>query len=156
MIHFSLDDAKGGYKRVLSSGGWGDYGLYVNKYLMLVPKGSGMRCMERIRANKDYLVYFTRDDDGKLALYINGAECASGSPPYKNHFQLSPTDITFFKDDSGEDAGGSLRQIKIWDKSLNSSEVEHHSGCRRPSEGPIELVDRRRTAAGRQRQQHPC
>jgi len=134
-MHFALDETSGGYKRVLTSGGWGDYGLYVNKYLMLVPKGARMRCLERIRANKYYRVYFTRDDDGNLALYINGAECASGHPPYKDHFQLSPSSITFFKDDSGEDAPGALRQIKIWDRALNATEVELHAGCKRPEEG---------------------
>ena len=134
-IHFALDETSGGYKRVLSSGRWGDYGLYVNKYLMLVPKGARMRCFERIRTNKYYKIYFTRDEDGNLALYINGAECASGDPPYKDHYQLSPVDVTFFKDDSGEDAGGSLKEIKMWDKALNESEIELHSGCKRPQPG---------------------
>ena len=135
MINFALDKTSGGFKRVLSSSGWGDYGLYVNKYLMLVPKGSRMRCLERIRPAQFYLIYFTRTDAGKLALYINGAECASGSPPYKRHFQLNPADITFFKDDSGEDAGGSLRHITIWDRALNATEIELHSGCKRPEPG---------------------
>ena len=132
-MHFALDETVG-YKRVLASGGWGDYGLYVNKYLMLVPKGAHMRCFERIRANKYYRVYFTRDDDGKLALYINGAECASGNPPYKDNYQLSPSSVTFFKDDSDEDAPGALKQIKVWDRALNATEVELHAGCKRPQE----------------------
>jgi len=134
-INFALDETSGGYKRVLASGGWGDYGLYVNKYLMLAPKGARMRCLERIRTNKYYKLYLTRDDDGNLAMYINGAECASGSPPYKNHFQLNPANVVFFKDDSGEDVGGSLKEIKMWDKALNATEIELHSGCKRPEEG---------------------
>ena len=134
-INFALDETSGGYKRVLASSGWGDYGLYVNKYLTMVPKGARMKCLERIRANKFYKLYFTRDEDGNLALYINGAECASGRPPYKDHFQLNPANVVFFKDDSGEDAGGSLKEIKMWDKALNATEIELHSGCKRPKEG---------------------
>jgi hypothetical protein len=134
-MHFALDETTGGYKRVLSSGGWGDYGLYVKKYLMLFPKGTHMRCFERIRNGKFYRVYFTRNEDGKLSLYINGAECATGSPPYKDHFQLSPQSVTFFKDDAGEESGGSVKEIKIWDTALNATEIELHSGCQRPEDG---------------------
>lgn len=37
MIDVKLDQTIG-YRRIISSEGWGDYGLYVNKYLVFVPK----------------------------------------------------------------------------------------------------------------------
>ena len=36
----------------MTSRGWGDYGLYVNKYLELSPAGAHMRCSEPMRTDR--------------------------------------------------------------------------------------------------------
>ena len=97
----------------MTSRGWGDYGLYVNKYLELSPAGAHMRCSEPMRTDTWYKMYMTRDEEGLLKLFLHGAVCAEGNPPYKDHYQIQHGSLVFFKDDGDENTGGALRRIAV-------------------------------------------
>ena len=60
LINVRLDDVIG-YRKILGSAFWGDYGVYVNKYLLLVPTGTRMKCDEVIRTKKFYKFVMSRD-----------------------------------------------------------------------------------------------
>eukprot|EP00961_Rhodomonas_salina_P160895 2166437-Rhodomonas_salina.1 len=135
LIDVKLDSTSGGYKKILGSMGWQDYGLYVNKHLLLIPKSAKMECAETIRPHKWYKFVMTRDASGEVKLYINGGVCAVGSPPYKDHYQLNPHNIMIMKDDAMENAGGELANVHIWDKALAEEDVESICGCAKPDPG---------------------
>jgi hypothetical protein len=140
LIEAKLEITKG-YRRVLGSDGWGDYGLYVNKQLMLTPRSAKMKCAELIRTDKFYKFIMTRTADGTVSLYINGDLCASGSPPYKNHFQLAPNSTTFFQDENGENTGGQLKDIHVWDRALSADEIAEVCACKLTDDGePCKLT----------------
>ena len=131
VVEVKLDDVIG-YRKILGSAFWGDYGLYVNKYLMLVPTGTRMKCSEVIRTKKFYKFVMTRDKKGTLKLYVNGDLCAEGAPSYKDHFKLNPNDIMIMKDDATENSGGEIANFHIWDKALANEDVQAICGCRKP------------------------
>ena len=58
-------------------------------------------------------MYMTRDEEGLLKLFLHGAVCAEGSPPYKDHYQINHGSLIFFKDDGDENTGGALRRIRV-------------------------------------------
>lgn len=135
LIDVRLDQVSGGYRKILGSLGWGDYGLYVNKYLMLVPQAARMVCQETIRTSKFYQFVMSRDAAGQIKLYINGGLCAVGTPAFKDHYQLNPSNMLFMKDDADENAGGELKVIRVWDKALEDEDVEAICGCSKPDPG---------------------
>ena len=134
IVDAKLESADG-YKRILGSQGWGDYGLYVNERLMLIPRNSHMVCSERIRTTKFYKFGISRDEKGEIKLYVNGGLCASGSPPYKNHFQLNPSNIMIMRDEADENTAGYLKNIHIWNKALSDKEMQSVCECTLPDDG---------------------
>ena len=128
-------DTVTGYRKILGSQYWGDYGLYVNKYLMIVPTGTRIKCSEVIRTKKFYKLVMSRDKQGLVRLYVNGNLCAEGSPPFKDHFKLNPYDIMIMKDDGTENSGGELANFHIWDRALANEDVQTMCGCRKPDPG---------------------
>ena len=134
LINVRLHDVIG-YRKILGSAFWGDYGVYVNKYLLLVPTGTRMKCDEVIRTKKFYKFVMSRDKTGMLKLYVNGNLCAEGSPPFKDHFKLNPNDIMIMKDDATENSGGEIANFHIWDKALANEDVQTMCGCSKPEPG---------------------
>jgi hypothetical protein len=134
IVDVRLDDVLG-FRKILGSQYWGDYGLYVNKYLMIVPTGTRMKCSEVIRTKKFYKLVMSRDLKGLIRLYVNGNLCAEGSPPFKDHFKLNPYDIMIMKDNGNEDSGGEIKNFHIWDRALAKEDVQIQCGCREPDRG---------------------
>eukprot|EP00960_Hanusia_phi_P062612 765213-Hanusia_phi.AAC.3 len=132
----ALLDETSGYRRILSSDGWGDNGIYVNSYFMTFPPAGGLKCKEDIRPGRWYQFVVSRTEDGTVSLYLNGFLCQSGKPPYADGYKLNPEDIAFFRDDASENTGGVLSKIKIWDRALDVKEVMEECRCYLPEQGP--------------------
>lgn len=140
LMDVRLDDTVG-YRRLLSSHGWGDYGLYVNKFLQLTPRNARMKCPELIRPKSFYKIVMTRSATGIVKLFINGDRCAMGSPPYLMHYDLHPNSTVLFRDDSGEDTGGAIKNLHMWNRDLNDTEVAQVCDCKLTSDGkPCDLT----------------
>ncbi|KAJ1490397.1 hypothetical protein T484DRAFT_3342406 [Baffinella frigidus] len=129
MMKVKMDNTNG-WRKLIGSRGWGDYGLYVNKKLQLFPAGANMKCKETMLPNKWYRIGMTRATDGEVALYINGVQCAHGYPPYLRNYQLDSNDIKFFHDDGSQNTGGFLRTLKVLNVALTRAEMASEIGCR--------------------------
>jgi len=123
-------DTPSGWRNLIRSKGWGDYGLYVNNFLQLFPVGANMKCEEKILRNKFYSIGMTRSATGMLKLYINGFECAKGHPAYVRQYALNRHEVDFFKDDGSENTAGYVRRIRMWNKELSGDKMAKLSGCR--------------------------
>ena len=123
-------DTPWGWRNLVRSKGWGDYGLYVNNYLQMFPVGANMKCKEKIDANKFYTIGMSRSADGILKLYINGFLCAKGSPAYVRQYALSQHQVDFFHDDGSENTAGYVKRIRMWNKELSEAKMAKLSACR--------------------------
>eukprot|EP00961_Rhodomonas_salina_P258232 3490316-Rhodomonas_salina.1 len=123
-------DSTDGWRKLLSSTGWGDYGLYVNQKFQLFPLGANMKCMETILPNKWYDLGITRTPEGELALYINGARCSHGAPSFVRQFRLDYDVVEFFKDKGSQNTAGNVKEIHMWNKALTPEEMAKYVGCR--------------------------
>ena len=128
LMEVTLNDVKG-WRRIMSSYGWDDNGLYVNSQLQLFPKSSGVRCEETLRRGKMYKIGMTRTAAGVVSLYLHGGQCASGSPLFSDKFHLSNKWVSFFRDDGTENSGGTVKRIRMWNRALNEVEMATLSGC---------------------------
>lgn len=135
MLWAKLNSVDGAFRRVMTSRGWGDYGLYVNKYLQMVPAGAHLQCAEPLRPGNWYKIYVTRDAAGLVRLFMRGAVCAEGNPPFKNNYALNHGSLILFRDDGDENTGGTLRHVQIWDHALSESEIELREECSQPRRG---------------------
>eukprot|EP00960_Hanusia_phi_P074325 768213-Hanusia_phi.AAC.3 len=128
IMDLALDDTTG-WRRLLSSDGWDDNGLYVNENLQIFPKSANVRCPETIRPKQMYKIGMVRSTSGTVSLYLHGAKCASGDPLFSNKFELSNKWMDFFHDDGSENSAGSIKRIRLFGKALSDVEVATYCGC---------------------------
>jgi hypothetical protein len=90
-----------GFNALLTSNGWGKAGLYVKDgILQLLPSGANMWCEDdKLDKNRWYYLGMTRDDAGKITLFVDGYPCASADIPFLDHFALSPMSVTLLRDE---------------------------------------------------------
>ena len=79
----------------------------------------------------------TRSVSGNIVLYLNGAECQTGSPPFFRHFRLAKERVIFFHDDHEKnmDPNGVVRRIVMLKKALSREDVAKLNGCALPDNG---------------------
>ena len=132
LVDAMLVDVGSGLKRLISSKGWGDKGIYLNnKRIGLYPSSSGIQCAQSILPYYAFKFGLTRISDGEIKLYVNGLLCAHGFPPYADGFELNPHDIQFFYDsNTNYQEQGWIRRIQLWDDALSDKDMASHSGCR--------------------------
>lgn len=104
-------------------------GLYVNSQYQLFPSSSGLKCEETIFPGQLYKFGITRGEDGVVALFLHGGKCAGGSPLFSGGYELDASYVTFFKDEGDENTGGTLRQVRLWDRALTLQEMATECGC---------------------------
>ena len=120
-----------GLKRLISSKGWGDKGIYLNqKKVGVFPSSSGVQCPQSILPYYAFKIGITRTSKGEIKLYVNGMLCASGFPPYADGFKLNPHDVQFFYDSNPDyQEQGWIRRIQLWDDALSDEDMATQSGC---------------------------
>jgi hypothetical protein len=122
-----------GVKKIIGSSDWDSSGLYVKdtKYTVL-PANLGLFCPEELLSERFYRFGVTRDEEGNLAIYLNGFQCAKAKidSAESNGFKLSPHDIAFFRGDGDVNPEVFLRQVTIWDKALEPKDMIKASDCK--------------------------
>jgi hypothetical protein len=122
-----------GWRRILNSKGWGDFGFYIrNGVFKVYPTGAGMVCPWTILPNEEVTYVISRSKKGVVSMYQNGLKCASKKPSVASRFLLNPRDVSFFRDDGNENTPGSFRRIMMWPKVLGDAEVADESKCELP------------------------
>jgi len=124
-------DYTNSFRRLLSSEGWGDKGLFVKDARYgFYPSTGGMQCDIKIKAGYNYQYGVTRASDGTVKLFINGYKCAEGRPTSQRGFEINKDDLTFFHDTHRNYASkGVVRRIQIWGETLNETTVADKAGC---------------------------
>jgi hypothetical protein len=94
-VHIELSlDKTDRPQMLMSSDGWDQGGIVVDGWLQLAPSGANMVCEEQhLKPGRDYKITMTRTASGIITLYLNGAECATGDPPFFNDYRLKK-DVT--------------------------------------------------------------
>ncbi len=94
-------DSVTGSNALLTSNGWGKAGLYVKDgILTLEPPGANMWCeQDKLDPKRWYYLGMTRDEAGKITLYVDGYPCSSDEVPFLDHFALSPMSIEVLRDE---------------------------------------------------------
>ena len=135
LIHARITNVNG-VKKIIGSSPWDSSGLYVKdtKFTVL-PANLGLFCAEELLSDKFYKFGVTRGDDGNLAVYLNGFQCAKSKidGAESNGFKLGDHDIDFFRGDGDVNPEVYLRQITIWDKDLAPKDMAKASECKLPT-----------------------
>ncbi len=123
-----------GMRRVMSSGGWGDDGLYILKgKFTLYPTGAGLQCEDQIEAGRVYRFGFTRNAEGKVRIYLDGMMCSSAYPTYADGLIIDLTDVSFFVDREAQyQTQAYVRRIQMWNRALSQKEMGQQSNCESP------------------------
>ncbi|KAJ1470710.1 hypothetical protein T484DRAFT_1846779 [Baffinella frigidus] len=82
-----------------------------------------------IRAGETVTYGLSRSAKGEVTMTLNGIECAKQKPPYLGRFQLDPQDISFFKDDGGENSAGTITSIAAFAAVLSEPDIQSKAGC---------------------------
>jgi hypothetical protein len=80
-----------------------------------------------------YKFVISRSKDGTVTMYINGVKCAEGNPTARNAFALDLDDLQLMQDDvSSYATAGAVREIQVWGKALNQTELSAACDCPSP------------------------
>jgi hypothetical protein len=123
-----------GKRRVLSSGGWGNAGLYViDGRFTVYPSAAGLSCEEKIEADRVYRFGLTRNSQGKVRIYLNGMMCASATPMYGDGLRIDLTDVSIFVDREPQyQTQAYVRSLMMWDRALSQKDMGEQSRCDTP------------------------
>ena len=129
MIEVRLDSTSG-WKLLMSSKGWGDYGLYVNGQLQMYPPAAGLKCAGRIHRNKFYKFILTRNSDGQVKMYVNGYMCSYSWPTFLSGYKPAAEDVDFFRSPEGRySSSGYVKNIRLWDYPLSDAQAASVCDC---------------------------
>ena len=124
-------DSTSGWQMLMTSGGWGDYGLYVNGEVQMYPPAAGIKCAGHIHHDRFYKFILTRDKDGHVKLYLNGYPCSEGYPAFLSGFKPDAEDIAFFKNNDGQyQSSGIVKRLRLWDYPLSEAEAAEMCDCK--------------------------
>jgi hypothetical protein len=124
------------WRQIFGSATWDEDGLYVNEMYRMQPASLKMQCTEKIIAERWYDFGLTRDDKGKLGLYLNGYLCATTTSKDKKGYVLDPNNVRFFRSgDSGKQPNGAIQRIQMWNKALAAADMAKQSSCSLPETG---------------------
>jgi hypothetical protein len=122
-----------GMRRIFSSTEWGDDGAYIKNGKFIMYPTAGLACNEEIEQQRAYRFGVTRDENGKVRLYLNGNLCASAHPVAKVGYTLDTDDVSFFHDrESRYRTNAYVRRIQAWDRALTVEEMGDASDCKKP------------------------
>ena len=135
LVHARISNING-LRKIVGSSDWDSSGMFIKdaKYTV-IPASLGLACQEELLSDRFYKFGVTRAEDGSLSIYLNGFKCSSSKvdSSESSGFKLSAHDITFFKGEGDVNPEVYLRQIKIWDKTLSSSDMAKASECKLPT-----------------------
>jgi hypothetical protein len=125
-----------GWRKIFGSSSWEEDGLYVNEVFSMQPSTLKMACAESMMARRWYDFGLTRDDKGKLRLYLNGYLCASAESKQKKGYVLDEHNVDFLRSgDTGKQPNGAIQRIQMWDKALSDADMAKASQCSLPEVG---------------------
>ena len=146
---FKLDDNKATYQRLLNFQHHGamDHGLYVSRDKFCFYRGG---CLEgaSFKPQQDIRLTVTRDSNELVTFYQNGISLFS----FADTTGIGQTDLTdltnptrtrwlsFFKDDGGEAATGSVDFIHLYDNALGQQQVTALNAADVPEPASLGLV----------------
>ena len=111
-------------------------GLFVNENFRMQPSTLKMKCLEKIISRRWYDFGLTRDDKGKLSLYLNGYLCATATTKERKGYVLDSHNVRFFRSgDSGKQPNGAIQRIRMWNKALGQADMAKASHCSLPEVG---------------------
>jgi hypothetical protein len=117
----------------MSSTGWGDAGLYVNKRLRFFPKGKSMSCKHIMKPGRTYTVGVTRSLSGSIGLYLNGAQCFLGFSSTQRSYKLDQHNVDFFHDDGDENSAGYVQSIRMMSTAYTEEQMADDAKCAVPA-----------------------
>jgi len=124
-------DSTTGWQMLMSSNGWGDYGLYVNGQVQMYPPAAGLKCAGHIHPGRFYKYILTRNTDGDVKLFLNGYLCAEGYPAFLSGFKPDAEDMEFFKNNDGKyQSSGIIKRLRLWDYPLSDAEAAEVCDCK--------------------------
>ena len=123
-------DSTSGWKLLISSKGWGDYGLYVNRQLQMYPPAAGLKCAGIIHSNRFYKFLLTRNSDGEVKMYVDGYMCSNSWPTFLSGYKPDAEDVDFFRNPEGRySSSGYVKNIRLWDYPLSDAEAAKVCDC---------------------------
>jgi hypothetical protein len=135
VIQARLDQVVGS-RQLMGSEAWSEDGLFVSDSLYrFLPSSAKLACTEVIRTSRFYQFGVTRSDDGEVAIYLNGFQCAAGKPDNKDGFTLAKNDVFFLRSGGSPSANvaGYVSRIRLWDKALGQDGMAKACGCSLPT-----------------------
>lgn len=125
-----------GFRQIFGSSSWDEDGLFVNGVYRMQPSSLKMKCTEKIIQRRWYDFGLTRDDKGKLSLYLNGYLCATATSKERKGYVLDSHNVRFFRSgDGGKQPNGAIQRIRMWNKALGQGDMAKKSRCVLPEEG---------------------
>jgi hypothetical protein len=125
----------------LGSATWGSDGIFVDNKFQILPKSIGIECAATIFPSKFYQFGIVHTKDGEVSLYLDGYQCATGSPKENKGFVLDANDVYFLHSDTGKHSAGYVNRIRLWDHALTNKEMASASGCSLTQEGFTSTCD---------------
>jgi hypothetical protein len=134
-------DTTSGPRQILGSATWGSDGIFVDNKFQILPKSIGIECAATIFPSKFYQFGIVHTKDGEVSLYLDGYQCATGSPKENKGFVLDANDVYFLHSDTGKHSAGYVNRIRLWDHALTNKEMASASGCSLTQEGFTSTCD---------------